>query len=137
MELGVDTFVETTPDVQTGKTISHAERLREVVEEIVLADQVGLDIFGVGEHHRKEFAGSATVVVLAAAASMTKRIRLTSSVTVLSAVDPVRLFQQFATLDGISKEDILERKASTCPYKSGCVSASSSKPFTRLARQWG
>lgn len=102
MEIGVDTFVETTPDVKTGKTISHAERLREVVEEIVLADQVGLDIFGVGEHHRKEFADSATVVVLAAAASMTKRIRLTSSVTVLSAVDPVRLFQQFATLDGIS-----------------------------------
>jgi probable LLM family oxidoreductase len=102
VEIGVDTFIETTPDVKTGKTISHAERIREVVEEIVLADQVGLDVFGVGEHHRKEFADSATVVVLAAAASMTKRIRLTSSVTVLSAVDPVRLFQQFATLDGIS-----------------------------------
>ncbi|SDO85791.1 probable oxidoreductase, LLM family [Paenibacillus sp. yr247] len=102
MEIGIDTFVETTPDVTTGKTISHAERLRQVVEEIVLADQVGLDVFGVGEHHRKEFADSATAVILAAAAPMTKRIRLTSSVTVLSAVDPVRLFQQFATLDGIS-----------------------------------
>ncbi|SFD72333.1 probable oxidoreductase, LLM family [Paenibacillus catalpae] len=102
MEIGVDTFVETTPDVQTGETISHAQRLREVVEEIVLADQVGLDVFGVGEHHRKEFGDSATAVILAAAASMTKRIRLTSSVTVLSAADPVRLFQQFATLDGIS-----------------------------------
>ncbi|ACT01924.1 LLM class flavin-dependent oxidoreductase [Paenibacillus sp. JDR-2] len=102
MEIGVDTFVETTPDVVTGETISHGERLRQVVEEIVLADKVGLDIFGVGEHHRKEFADSATAVILAAAAPMTKKIRLTSSVTVLSAADPVRLFQQFATLDGIS-----------------------------------
>ncbi|MFF2479695.1 LLM class flavin-dependent oxidoreductase [Paenibacillus sp. NPDC058071] len=102
MEIGIDTFVETTPDVVTGETISHAQRLREVVEEIVLADQVGLDVFGVGEHHRKEFGDSATAVILAAAASMTKKIRLTSSVTVLSAADPVRLFQQFATLDGIS-----------------------------------
>ncbi|CAM4496241.1 putative LLM family oxidoreductase [Paenibacillus endophyticus] len=102
MEIGVDTFVETTPDVLTGETISHAQRLREVVEEIALADQVGLDVFGVGEHHRKEFADSATAVVLAAAASLTKRIRLTSSVSVLSAADPVRLFQQFATLDGLS-----------------------------------
>ncbi|KRE59792.1 Atu2307/SP_0267 family LLM class monooxygenase [Paenibacillus sp. Soil750] len=102
MEIGVDTFVETTPDVQTGETISHAERLRQVVEEIVLADKVGLDIFGVGEHHRKEFGDSATAVILAAAAAVTQRIRLTSSVTVLSAADPVRLFQQFATLDGIS-----------------------------------
>lgn len=102
MEIGVDTFVETTPDVTTGETISHAERLRQVVEEIVLADQVGLDVFGVGEHHRKEFGDSATAVILAAAASRTKKIRLTSSVTVLSAADPVRLFQQFATLDGIS-----------------------------------
>ncbi|WP_042159641.1 LLM class flavin-dependent oxidoreductase [Paenibacillus gorillae] len=102
MEIGVDTFVETTPDVITGETISHAQRLREVVEEIVLADQVGLDVFGVGEHHRKEFGDSATAVILAAAAPMTKKIRLTSSVTVLSAADPVRLFQQFATLDGIS-----------------------------------
>jgi probable LLM family oxidoreductase len=102
MEIGIDTFVETTPDLITGEAISHAQRLREVVEEIVLADQVGLDIFGVGEHHRKEFGDSATAVILAAAAPMTKKIRLTSSVTVLSAADPVRLFQQFATLDGIS-----------------------------------
>jgi len=102
MEIGIDTFVETTPDVKTGEVMSHAQRLREVVEEIVLADQVGLDIFGVGEHHRKEFADSANTMILAAAASMTKKIRLTSSVTVLSAADPVRVFQQFATLDGIS-----------------------------------
>ncbi|MFC5651255.1 Atu2307/SP_0267 family LLM class monooxygenase [Paenibacillus solisilvae] len=102
MEIGVDTFVETTPDVQTGVTMSHAQRLREVVEEIVLADRVGLDVFGVGEHHRKEFGDSATALVLAAAAPMTKRIRLTSSITVLSAADPVRVFQEFATFDGIS-----------------------------------
>ncbi|WP_090977008.1 LLM class flavin-dependent oxidoreductase [Paenibacillus sp. CF384] len=102
MEIGMDTFVETTPDVRTGKTITHAERLREVVEEIVLADKVGLDIFGVGEHHRKEFGDSASAIVLAAGASMTQNIRLTSSVTVLSAADPVRVFQEFATIDGIS-----------------------------------
>lgn len=102
MELGISTFVETTPDVQTGHVISHAERLREVVEEIVLADQVGLDVFGVGEHHREDFAASNPAVVLAAAAAQTKRIRLTSAVTVLSSADPVRVFQDFATLDGIS-----------------------------------
>ncbi|WNF38476.1 LLM class flavin-dependent oxidoreductase [Bacillaceae bacterium IKA-2] len=102
MEIGISTFVETTPDVQTGEVISHAQRLREVVEEIVLADQVGLDVFGVGEHHRKDFAASSPAVVLAAAASQTKRIRLTSAVTVLSSADPVRVFQDFATVDGIS-----------------------------------
>ncbi|OMD34171.1 LLM class flavin-dependent oxidoreductase [Paenibacillus odorifer] len=102
MEIGISTFVETTPDVQTGEVISHAQRLREVVEEIVLADQVGLDIFGVGEHHRKDYAASSPAVLLAAAASQTTRIRLTSAVTVLSSDDPVRVFQDFATLDGIS-----------------------------------
>ncbi|WP_044640130.1 LLM class flavin-dependent oxidoreductase [Risungbinella massiliensis] len=102
MEIGISTFVETTPDVNTGNVISHAQRLREVVEEIVLADQVGLDVFGVGEHHREDYAASSPAVVLAAAASQTKRIRLTSAVTVLSSDDPVRVFQDFATLDGIS-----------------------------------
>lgn len=102
MEIGVTTFVETTPDVETGKVISHAERIREVIEEIVLADQVGLDVFGVGEHHRKDYAASAPAVILAAAASQTNRIRLTSAVTVLSSEDPVRVFQEFATLDAIS-----------------------------------
>lgn len=102
MEIGISTFVETTPDVQTGEVISHVQRIREVVEEIVLADQVGLDVFGVGEHHRKDYAASSPAVVLAAAASQTKRIRLTSAVTVLSSADPVRVFQDFATLDAIS-----------------------------------
>ncbi|PGM53767.1 LLM class flavin-dependent oxidoreductase [Bacillus sp. AFS053548] len=102
MEIGISTFVETTPDAKTGNVISHAERLREVVEEIILADQVGLDVFGVGEHHRNDFAASSPAVVLAAAASQTNRIRLTSAVTVLSSADPVRVFQDFATLDGIS-----------------------------------
>ncbi|WP_442596605.1 LLM class flavin-dependent oxidoreductase [Neobacillus sp. D3-1R] len=102
MEIGISTFVETTPDVKTGEVVSHAQRLREVVEEIVLADQVGLDVFGVGEHHRQDFAASSPAMVLAAAASQTKHIRLTSAVTVLSSADPVRVFQDFATLDGIS-----------------------------------
>ena len=102
MEIGISTFVETSPDVETGEVMSHAQRLREVVEEIVLADRVGLDVFGVGEHHRKDYAASAPAIVLAAAAAQTKRIRLTSAVTVLSSADPVRVFQDFATLDGIS-----------------------------------
>lgn len=102
MEIGITSFVETKPDIHTGAVISHAQRLREVVEEIVLADQVGLDVFGVGEHHRKDYAASSPAVVLAAAASQTKRIQLTSAVTVLSSSDPVRVFQDFATLDGIS-----------------------------------
>ncbi|WML60387.1 LLM class flavin-dependent oxidoreductase [Neobacillus sp. PS2-9] len=102
MEIGISTFVETTPDVQTGEVISHAQRIREVVEEIVLADQIGLDVFGVGEHHRKDYAASSPAVVLAAAASQTKRIRLTSAVTVLSSSDPVRVFHDFSTLDAIS-----------------------------------
>jgi probable LLM family oxidoreductase len=102
MEIGISTFVETTPDVETGEVISHAQRIQEVVEEIVLADQVGLDIFGVGEHHREDYACSTPAVLLAAAASQTKNIRLTSAVTVLSSADPVRVFQDFATLDAIS-----------------------------------
>ncbi|WP_136607395.1 LLM class flavin-dependent oxidoreductase [Paenibacillus dokdonensis] len=102
MEIGISTFVETTPDAHTGEVISHAQRLRDVVEEIILADQVGLDVFGVGEHHRKDYAASSPAMVLAAAAPQTKRIRLTSAVTVLSSADPVRVFQDFATLDGIS-----------------------------------
>lgn len=102
MEIGISTFVETTPDVKTGEVISHAQRIREVVEEIELADQVGLDIFGVGEHHRRDYAASSPATILAAAASRTSRIRLTSAVTVLSSADPVRVFQDFATLDAIS-----------------------------------
>ncbi|MDQ0254728.1 putative LLM family oxidoreductase [Evansella vedderi] len=102
MEIGISTFVETTPDPETGEVITHAQRLREVVEEIILADQVGLDVFGVGEHHREDFAASSPAVLLAGAATQTKRIRLTSAVTVLSSDDPVRVFQDFATLDGMS-----------------------------------
>ncbi|GIP22112.1 LLM class flavin-dependent oxidoreductase [Paenibacillus sp. J22TS3] len=102
MEIGISTFVETTPDVVTGEVMSHAQRIREVVEEIVLADKVGLDVYGVGEHHRKDYAASSPAVILAAAAAQTSRIRLTSAVTVLSSADPVRVFQDFATLDGIS-----------------------------------
>lgn len=102
MEIGLSTFVETTPDAVTGEVIPHAERVREVVEEIILADKVGLDVFGVGEHHREDFAASSPAVILAAAASQTNRIRLTSAVTVLSSADPVRVFQDFATVDAIS-----------------------------------
>jgi probable LLM family oxidoreductase len=102
MELGIYTFAETTPDPRTGHTVTPAQRLRDLIEEIELADQLGLDVFGVGEHHRPEFAVSSPAVVLAAAAERTKRIRLTSAVSVLSSDDPVRVFQDFATLDLLS-----------------------------------
>ena len=102
MQIGIYTFAETTPDPRTGRTISAAARLRDLLEEIELADQVGLDVFGVGEHHRPDFVVSAPAVVLGAAAVRTKRIRLTSAVTVLSSDDPVRVFQDFATVDLLS-----------------------------------
>src|SRR2546423_3290482 len=102
MQIGVYTFAETTPDPRTGRTMSAVQRLKDLLEEIEVADQVGLDVFGVGEHHRPDFVVSAPAVVLAAAAMRTKRIRLTSAVTVLSSDDPVRVFQDFATLDLLS-----------------------------------
>jgi len=102
MEIGVDSFVAATVDRKTGQAIQPARHFRELLEVITLADEVGLDVFGIGEHHRPEFLDSAPAVILAAAASRTKRIRLISAVTVLSAADPVRLFQEFATLDLLS-----------------------------------
>jgi probable LLM family oxidoreductase len=101
-ELGLYTFAELTPDPETGRVVGSAERLRDLLEEIELADQVGLDVFGVGEHHRPDFAVSTPAVVLAAAAERTRRIRLTSAVSVLGSDDPIRVFQDFATLDLLS-----------------------------------
>jgi probable LLM family oxidoreductase len=101
MEIGVDSFAAAIGE--TSIAVSPADRLRDLLDEIEHADKVGLDVFGIGEHHRKEFLDSAPAVILAAAAARTKRIRLTSAVAVLSAADPVRLFQQFATLDLISR----------------------------------
>ena len=103
MELGIYTFVENTPDAETGKTLHPAKRLRNLMEEIELADQAGLDIVGIGEHHRSEYISSAPAVILAAAAERTKNIRLSSSVTVLGSEDPVRVFQQYSTLDLLSE----------------------------------
>jgi probable LLM family oxidoreductase len=102
MEIGIYTFAEMSPDPFTGKQIDPATRLKNLMEEIELADQVGLDVFGVGEHHRPDFAVSAPAVVLAAAAARTKNIRLTSAVNVLSSDEPVRVFQEFSTVDLIS-----------------------------------
>ncbi|QOF73450.1 LLM class flavin-dependent oxidoreductase [Aminobacter sp. SR38] len=101
MELGLYTFADVSPEPGPGAIGAH-QRLRNLIEEIELADQVGLDVFGLGEHHRPDYAASAPVIALAAAAERTKRIRLTSAVTVLSSDDPVRVFQQFATLDQLS-----------------------------------
>lgn len=101
-EVGIYSFVELTPDLATGQTLPPATRLANLLETIELADQVGLDVVGIGEHHRQEFLASAPVVILAAAAARTKRIRLSTAVTVLSSEDPVRVFQDFATLDLLS-----------------------------------
>src|SRR5947199_1676507 len=101
MQIGIDSFALAYDDAQVGLT--PADHMRNLIDQIAYADQVGLDVFGVGEHHRKEFLDSAPAVILAAAAARTKRIRLTSAVTVLSAADPVRVFQNFATLDLISQ----------------------------------
>lgn len=102
MEIGIYSFAETPLDPATGGQRGAHERLNHLLEEIELADQVGLDVFGVGEHHRADYAVSTPAIVLAAAAARTKRIRLTSAVTVLSSDDPVRVFQDFATIDLIS-----------------------------------
>jgi probable LLM family oxidoreductase len=102
VELGIYTFAENSPDPATGVAISAEQRLRNLMEEVELADQVGLDVFGIGEHHRPDFVVSTPAVVLAAAAMRTKRIRLTSAVSVLSSDDPVRVFQEFATVDLLS-----------------------------------
>ncbi len=98
-EIGLYSFVEITSDPVSGKQLNPADRMRNLLETIELADQVGLDVFGLGEHHRPDFISSAPEVILAAAAARTKNIRLTSAVTVLSSDDPVRVFQAFATLD--------------------------------------
>lgn len=103
MELGIMTFADMKPESQTGKGINGAQRLKDLLEEIVLADQLGLDIFGLGEHHRPDYAVSAPAVVLAAAAVLTKNIKLSSAVTVLSSDDPIRIQQQFATIDLLSE----------------------------------
>jgi probable LLM family oxidoreductase len=99
MEMGVFTFADISPD---GSGVGAAQRLPEIVEEISLADEVGLDVFGIGEHHRPDFAAPAPAILLAAAASRTSRIRLASAVTVLSSDDPVRVIEQFTMLDALS-----------------------------------
>jgi probable LLM family oxidoreductase len=102
MEIGISTFVELTPDPATGKSISQHQRMRDLMEEVELMEQVGLDVFAVGEHHRPDFIASSPAVILAAAAARTKNIKLSSAVTVLSSDDPVRVFQDFATVDLLS-----------------------------------
>lgn len=103
IEIGIDSFAATIPDPVTGETLPAAARMQNLLAEVETADRVGLDVFGIGEHHRKEFLDSAPAVILAAVAARTQRIRLTSAVSVLSAADPVRVFQEFATVDLISK----------------------------------
>src|SRR5580765_1024384 len=101
MQIGIDSFAAAYDEASLA--VSPSQRLRDLVEQIVHADAVGLDVFGIGEHHRQDYLDSAPPMILAAAATRTQRIRLTSAVTVLSAADPVRVFQQFATLDLLSK----------------------------------
>ena len=102
MELGLTTFVEFTGNPASGGKVSPHQRMRDLIEEIELAEQVGLDVFGIGEHHRPDFIASAPTVILGAAAERTKRMKLSTAVTVLSSDDPVRVYQQFATVDLLS-----------------------------------
>ena len=102
MEIGITTFAETTTDPATGKPFDPATRLANLLEEVKLADEVGLDVYAVGEHHRPDFAAPSPTVILGAAAAVTKRIRLASAVTVLSTDDPVRVFEDFTTVDLLS-----------------------------------
>jgi len=101
VQVGIDNFAAAYTDAS--RAVSPSDRLREMLEEIEYADKVGLDVYGIGEHHRKEYLDSAPTIILGAAAARTRRIRLTSAVTVLSAADPVRVFQNFATLDLLSQ----------------------------------
>jgi alkanesulfonate monooxygenase SsuD/methylene tetrahydromethanopterin reductase-like flavin-dependent oxidoreductase (luciferase family) len=101
MQIGIDSFAAAYDDASL--KVSASDRLRNLIEQIEFADQVGLDVFGIGEHHRQEYLDSAPAVILGAAAARTQRIRLTSAVTVLSSADPVRVFQNFATLDLLSQ----------------------------------
>jgi len=103
VQIGIDSFAAAVADPVTGTVIAPADRIANLLDEIALADRVGLDAFGIGEHHREEYLDSAPAILLAAAAARTTRIRLVSAVTVLSAADPVRVFQQFATIDLISR----------------------------------
>src|SRR4051812_44254423 len=102
MEFGLYTFVDRTNDPLTNTLISPEQRIRDLMEEIELADKLGLSVYGIGEHHRSEFLGSSPAVLLGAAAARTKNIRLSSAVTVLSSDDPVRVYQDFATIDLLS-----------------------------------
>lgn len=102
MELGISTFVELTPDPATGKKITAYQRFQDLMTEAVLADELGLDVFAIGEHHRPDYLVSSPATVLAAVAAKTKNIKLSSAVSVLSSDDPVRVFQQFATVDLLS-----------------------------------
>jgi probable LLM family oxidoreductase len=103
IQIGIDSFVATLADPKTGALVNPVVRLRNLLEEIEAADKAGVDVFGIGEHHREEFLDSAPAILLAAAGARTSRIRLASAVTVLSASDPVRVFQEFATLDLLSQ----------------------------------
>jgi probable LLM family oxidoreductase len=103
MQIGIDSFAAAPFDLETGIVINGVDAISQLLDRIEQADKAGLDVFGIGEHHRKDFLDSAPTIILAAAAARTSRIRLTSAVTVLSAADPVRVFQNFATLDLVSK----------------------------------
>jgi probable LLM family oxidoreductase len=114
MELGLTSFAETIPSYGGGPAVGHGERLRQILEEVETAESVGLDVYGLGEHHRPDFASSAPAVVLAAAAGRTSKIRLFPAVSILSTDDPVRVFQQYATLDLVSsgRAELLVGRAS-------------------------
>src|SRR5712671_3329865 len=135
MQIGIDSFAAAY--TETSLAVSASERLRNLVEQIEHADRVGLDVFGIGEHHRRDYLDSAPAVILGAAAARTQRIRLTSAVTVLSAEDPVRAFQNFATIDLLSRgrARAVVGQVSSGTDRAGCLSTPDTESFADLA--WG
>ena len=126
MEIGIDNFVAAVTDPADGRAVPPAEQMQHVLAEVVAADRAGVHTFGIGEHHRQGFLDSAPVTILAAAAALTERIRLRSAVTVLSADDPVRVFENYATLDLISRgraELVVGRGSSIEGPQASCMSS--------------
>ncbi len=131
MQIGIDSFAAVVSDPVTGETLRAEDRVANLLEEIEAADRFGVDVFGIGEHHRQEYLDSAPTLILAAAAVRTERIRLTSAVTVLSADDPVRVFQQFATLDLLSRgraEMVVGRGSSIEAFRSSVTTWPTTTP---------
>lgn len=135
VELGISTFGETTLLEKTGEAISHDERIRDLLEEITLADKLGIDVYAIGKHHRKDFAVSAPEIVLAMAAAQTKQIHLSSATTNLPTIDPIRVYEQYATIDAAAPDGLRSWRAAAPLPKPLTCSAMTSRITTNSSRK--